>query len=153
MGENIQYMVKLKYAKPAKLAVKREQKIAEFYPVVKVEAKKEFLRGKVEGRARVFLPEFLDFAKHLGFEVRGRKRLTLITSDDYNYLRLFVYAMGMQVLRDPVYWAKLEDHVLSMEPIPLRYWASTFKSAYWKYKTRRRVMKLARCFLEVEEVL
>jgi len=155
MEEKIaQYLVKLKYAKPVKVPVKRTHKIAEFIPILPVESSKgiEYLKGKTEGKARVFLPEFLDFAKHLGFEVRGKKRITLTSSDDYAYLRLFVYAMVMQVLRNPNQWARLEDHVLNMEPISLRYWGSTFKKAYWKYKDRRKLMHLARLFLEVEDV-
>ncbi len=155
MEEKIaQYLVKLKYAKPVKVPVKRTHKIAEFIPILPVESSKgiEYLKGKTEGKARVFLPEFLDFAKHLGFEVKGKKRITLTTSDDYAYLRLFVYGMVMQVLRNPNQWTRLEDHVLNMEPIALRYWGSTFKKTYWKYKNRRNLMKIAKCFLGVEEL-
>ncbi|MCD6143898.1 hypothetical protein [Thermococcus sp.] len=154
MESGNQYLVKLKYARPVKTPVKRKHKLVEFVPIVPVESsgKTEYLRGKPEGVARVFLPEFLDFAKRLGFEVKGKKRITLVGRDDYAYLRVFIYAMVMQVLRTPNQWGRLEEHVLNMDPIPLRYWAATFKRAYWKYKDRKKLMHLARLFLEVEDV-
>jgi hypothetical protein len=148
---NTQYMVKLKYIKPIKLPIVREQKLAEFIPIVPLEDDK-YIKGKIEGTARVFLPEFINFAKHLGFEVSGKKRITLKTDDDYAYLRLFVYAMVMQSLRDKTTWGKLEDCIISMDALSLRYWASTFRNKYWKYKNRRKLLKIAKYFLEIEEI-
>ena len=149
--KNTQYMVKLKYIKPIKLPIVKEQKLAEFIPIIPLEEDK-YIKGKIEGIARVFLPEFINFAKYLGFEVSGKKRITLKTDDDYAYLRLFVYAMVMQALKDNTMWGKLEDHILSMGPLALRYWASTFRNSYWEYNNRRRLLKIAKCFLEVEEI-
>ena len=150
-SKNTQYMVKLKYIRPIKLPIVKKQKLAEFIPVIPLEEDK-FIKGKVEGIARVFLPEFINFAKQLGFEVSGKKRIILKTDDDCAYLRLFVYAMVMQTLKDNILWGKLEDQILSMEPLALRYWASTFRNSYWKYNNRRKLLKIAKCFLEVEEI-
>ncbi|WP_048146709.1 hypothetical protein [Pyrococcus abyssi] len=150
MSEGVMYMVKLKYIDKAKLPVRREQKLAEFLPVFLTEGQK--VPGRVEARTRVYLPEFLEFAKDLGWEVKGKKRITLTTHDDYAYLRLLVYGVVMSATKDPVKWDYLKDHVLSMESIPLRYWASKFKNVYWKYKNRGKLLYLARRFLEVETV-
>ncbi|EHR78048.1 hypothetical protein OCC_04295 [Thermococcus litoralis DSM 5473] len=149
------YMIKIKYARPVQTPVKREHKLAEFIPIVPLRTSKgvEYVKAKSEGVARIFLPEFIEFAKRLGFEVKGKKRLTLVGQDDYAYLRLYLYAMGMQVLRKPSEWARLEDHVLQMEPIALRYWAATFKNAWWEHEDRRKLLHLARLFLEVEGVI
>ncbi|WP_240911617.1 hypothetical protein [Thermococcus sp. LS1] len=176
MEGSVEYQVNLKYIKKAFLPVTREQKLAEFVPVFNVmgagEQKK--VPGKVEARARVYLPEFLNFAKKLGFKVEanesllkwlnlppskrerleysGNKRIILRTSDDYAYLRLMVYGVVMAVLKTPAEWGQLEEYVLAMEPIQLRFWASRFKNTYWKYKNRRKLDYLARRFLEVEWV-
>ncbi|AEC52117.1 hypothetical protein PNA2_1202 [Pyrococcus sp. NA2] len=145
MSEGVLYMVKLKYIEKAKLAVKREQKLAEFLPVFLTGGQK--IPGKVEVRTRVYLPEFLEFAEDLGWEVKKRY---LTTEDDYAYLRLLVYAVAMSVIKDPVKWDQLKAHVLSMEAIPLRYWSSKFRNVYWKYKNRGKLSYVARRFLEVE---
>ncbi|MFA4719498.1 hypothetical protein [Pyrococcus kukulkanii] len=150
MSEGVLYVVKLKYIKKANLPVKREQKLAEFLPIFITEGQK--VPGKVEVRARVYLPEFLEFAKDLGWEVKGKKRITLSTEDDYAYLRLLIYAVAMSATKDPVKWDYLKDHVLSMEPIPLRYWSSKFRNVYWRYRNRAKLVYVARRFLEVEMI-
>ncbi|WP_054840748.1 hypothetical protein [Thermococcus peptonophilus] len=172
----VEYQVNLKYIKKAFLPVTREQKLAEFMPVFNVtggEGEQKKVSGKVEARARVYLPEFLNFAKKLGgfkveanesllkwlnlppskrerLEYSGSKRIVLKTRDDYAYLRLMIYGVVMSVLKDPNDWGQLEDYVLSMEPMALRFWASRFRNTYWKYKNRRKLDYLARRFLEVE---
>lgn len=170
----VEYQVNLKYIKRAFIPVTREQKLAEFMPVFTVtgEGEQKKVLGKVEARARVYLPEFLNFAKKLGFKVEanesllkwlnlspskrerfeynGSKRIILKTSDDYAYLRLMIYGVVMSVLKDPNDWGQLEDYVLSMEPMALRFWTSRFRNTYWRYKNRRKLDYLARRFLEVE---
>ncbi|MDV3104679.1 hypothetical protein [Thermococcus waiotapuensis] len=176
MEGSVEYQVNLRYIKKAFLPVTREQKLVEFMPVFSVmgagEQKK--VLGKVEARARVYLPEFLNFAKKLGYRIEakesllewlnlspsekerleysGDKRIILRTSDDYAYLRLMIYGVVMSALKTPAEWGQLEDYVLSMEPIQLHFWASKFKNAYWKYKNRRKLDYLAKRFLEVEWV-
>jgi len=174
MKNSVEYQVTLRYIKRALLPVERTQKLAEFMPVFNVKGTGEEKRvtGKVEARARVFLPEFLNFAKKLGFTVEanesllkwlnlppskrakleysGNKRIILRTSDDYAYLRLMVYGVVMSVLRNPNDWSQLEEYVSSMEPIALRFWSSKIRNTYWKYKNRRKLDYLARRFLEVE---
>ncbi|BAA29995.1 hypothetical protein [Pyrococcus horikoshii] len=140
----MKYLIKLKYIKPVQLAVNREQKLAEFYPIFE-----DGTLGKVEAKARVFLPEYSDFAKGLGFEVKKRR---MTTENDYAYLRAMIYGVVMGVLRNPGDWERLEERVLEMEPIELRYWASKFRNVYWKYKNMRRLMFLARRFMEVEMI-
>lgn len=176
MENAVEYQVTLKYVRKASIPVERIQKLAEFAPIftVKGDGKEKRVVGKVEARARVYLPEFLDFAKKLGFEVeakedllkwlnmppstreklqyRGSKRIVLRTNDDYSYLRLLVYGVVMAVLKNPTDWGQLEEYVSSMEPLPLRFWASKFRNTYWKYKSRRKLDYLARRFLEVEWV-
>ena len=44
---NTQYMVKLKYIKPIKLPIVREQKLAEFIPIVPLEDDK-YIKGKIK---------------------------------------------------------------------------------------------------------
>jgi len=163
MEQGIGYEVRLKYVKKIQLPVVREQRLAEFVPVFEANGKKESL-GKAEVHTRVFLPEFLRFAKNLGFWVREpeqqtlslegvsgfARRTKLFSNDDYAYLRLLIYGVVMSVLKKPSDWGKLEDHLVTMEPIPLRYWASKFRNAYWKYKNRKKLRFLARRFLEVE---
>ncbi|ASI99610.1 hypothetical protein [Thermococcus celer] len=174
MENSVEYQVVLKYIKRASLPVERTQKLAEFMPVFNVKGSGEEKRvtGKVEARARVFLPEFLNFARKLGFSVdasesllkwlnlppsrkakleySGSKRVVLKTGDDYAYLRLMIYSVVMSILKNPNDWGQLEDYVSSMEPMALRFWASKIRNTYWKYGNRRRLDYLARRFLEVE---
>ena len=166
MNKEIIYEVRLKYVKKVKLPILREQKLAEFFPVFESNKKnKRNIVGKVEVRTRVFLPEFVTFAKRVGFsakilypafKVEGSKILiqkkinSFFCDDDYAYLRLMIFGVVMAVLKSPAEWGRLEDHLLSMEPIPLRYWASRFKSVYWKYKDQKKLRFLAKRFLEVE---
>ena len=141
MEGSVEYQVNLRYIKKASLPVTRKQKLAEFMPVFNVmgTGEQRKVSGKVEARARVYLPEFLNFAKKLGFTVEanesllkwlnlppsrrerleysGSKRIILRTNDDYAYLRLMVYGVVMAVLKTPAEWGQLEDYVLSMEPI------------------------------------
>jgi len=165
MDKEIGYEVRLKYVKKIKLPVVRDQKLAEFLPVFESNGKKS-VSGKVEVRTRVFLPEFLEFAKRVGFSAKGADQQSLefeeisvpivgrgtklFCDDDYSYLRLMIFGVVMSVLKKPAEWRRLEDHLLSMEPIPLRYWASKFRNAYWKYKNQKKLRFLARRFLEVE---
>ena len=46
--KNTQYMVKLKYIKPIKLPIVKEQKLAEFIPIIPLEEDK-YIKGKIEG--------------------------------------------------------------------------------------------------------
>ena len=172
MNEGVEYLVKLSYIKKIKLPVYREQKLAVFFPIFQTtngRGGKEVL-GKVEVRARVYLPEFLDFAKRVGLHINlkgglfeqinlplsssliGSRRLSLIISDDLSYLRLMVYGVVMSYLKTPSEWDSLGERVLSMEPIELRFWTSKFRNAYWKYKSRRILNYLAKRFLEVERI-
>lgn len=82
---------------------------------------------------------------------RSRK-LVLKVSDDYAYLRLMIYGVLMSVLKNPVEWGYLEDLVLSMEPLTLRFWGSKIKYTFWKAKNRRVLNYLARRILEVERL-
>jgi len=166
MNKEISYEVRLKYVKKIKLPIFREQKLAEFFPVFESNKKnKRNIVGKVEVRTRVFLPEFVAFAERIGFFAKvsyptfkvdeskifiQKKINRFFCNDDYAYLRLMIFGVVMSVLRKPADWGRLEDHLLSMEPIPLRYWASKFKSVYWKYKDQKKLRFLAKRFLEVE---
>jgi len=175
MSEGVEYLVKLRYIKKASLPVHREQKLAEFLPVFQTVSEKGVRKvpGKVEVRTRVYLPEFLDFAKRVGFQIdaresllkwlnlppskrtrleMGSQRISLRTTDDHSYLRLLVYGVVMSYLKTPSEWDSLAERVLAMEPIELRFWASKFRNAYWKYKNRRVLNYLAKRFLEVERV-
>ncbi len=175
MSEGVEYLVRLKYIKRASLPVLREQKLAEFLPVFQTVTERGVKKvpGKVEVRTRVYLPEFLDFAKRVGFEIDARESLlkwlnlppskrtrlemntrgvTLRTTDDNSYLRLMIYGVVMAYLKSPSEWDSLADRVLSMEPIELRFWASKFRNAYWKYKNRRILNYLAKRFMEVEGI-
>lgn len=165
MDKEIGYEVRLKYAKKkVDLPVVRDQKIAEFLPIFESNRKKG-ASSKVEVRTRVFLPEFLEFAKRVGFFVKGANQQSIkfeeinvpivgkgikLFCDDYSYLRLMIFGVVMSVLKKPAEWRRLEDCLLSMEPIPLRYWASKFRNAYWKYQNQKKLRFLARRFLEVE---
>ena len=167
MDKEISYEVRLKYVKKVKLPILREQKLAEFFPVFESNKKnKRNIVGKVEVRTRVFLPEFLRFANRVGFSAKTPRQQSLnlegitvsfvergtklFCDDDYAYLRLMIFGVVMAVLKSPAEWGRLEDHLLSMEPIPLRYWASRFKSVYWKYNDQKKLRFLAKRFLEVE---
>lgn len=111
----------------------------------------------------MFLPEFLNFAKKVGaihdeqislFQMENdrSRKLVLKVSDDYAYLRLMIYGVLMSVLKNPVEWGYLEDLVLSMEPLTLRFWGSKIKYTFWKAKNRRVLNYLARRILEVERL-
>jgi len=165
MDKEIGYEIRLKYVKKIDLPVVRNQKLAEFLPIFESNGKKNTF-GKVEVRTRVFLPEFVEFAKRVGFSVEGASQQSLgfeeinlpivgrgtklFSNDDYSYLRLMIFGVVMSILKKPAEWRRLEDHLLSMDPIPLRYWASKFRNAYWKYKNQKKLRFLAKRFLEVE---
>jgi hypothetical protein len=165
MNSAIEYRISLKYVKKSTLPVKRTQKLAEFVPVfiARKNGKEERIPGKAEARAKVFLPEFLNFAKKVGaihdeqislFQMENdrSRKLVLKVSDDYAYLRLMIYGVLMSVLKNPVEWGYLEDLVLSMEPLTLRFWGSKIKYTFWKAKNRRVLNYLARRILEVERL-
>jgi hypothetical protein len=157
MNSAIEYRISLKYVKKSTLPVKRTQKLAEFVPVfiVRKNGKEERIPGKAEARAKVFLPEFLNFAKKVGaihMENDRSRKLVLKVSDDYAYLRLMIYGVLMSVLKNPVEWGYVEDLILSMEPLTLRFWSSKIKYTFWKAKNRRVLNYLARRILEVERL-
>ncbi|ASJ17104.1 hypothetical protein A3L04_08495 [Thermococcus chitonophagus] len=136
------YLIKLKYIKPMKLLFEKEQKLAEFIPFLPIEGENKYVKGKIEGKARVFLPEFLDFARKLGFNIKGK---VLEGENDENYLRLFVYAMVSQFVKSETERREIERTVMELPILALRYWASTFRNAYWE-GGRKRVRRISKCF-------
>lgn len=165
MKSRTEYQIVFKYVKESSLPVRKIQKLAEYIPVFVSgkNGKEERMSGRVEARAKVFLPEFLNFAKKVGATYDERtglfqtentrsRKMILRVSDDYAYLRLMIYGIVMSVLKNPVEWGYLEDLVFSMEPLTLRFWGSKIKNTFWKAKNRRALNYLARRILEVERL-
>ena len=140
----MEYLVKLRNASEINIPVRRKQFYAEFYPIF--DEKRNRL-GKMEVKARVFLPEFTLFARRNGWLVDGNE---MKCDDDYGYLRAMIYGVVMSILKKPSEWNRLEDRVNFMEPIELRYWGSKFRNVYQKWNNMRKLQKYAKCFIELE---
>jgi hypothetical protein len=150
MDSAIEYRISLKYVEASAFPVKRTQKLAEFCPVfiIRKNGKEERVLGKPEARTRVFLPDFVRFAVKLGAVEEGTH---VRTADDYAYLRLMIYGVLMSVAKNPVEFGYLEDLVLSMEPLTLRFWSSKIKYTFWR-ANRRALKRLAKHILAVERL-
>ncbi|RZN42179.1 MAG: hypothetical protein EFT35_01985 [Methanophagales archaeon ANME-1-THS] len=148
MGE-LSYLITLKYIKPSKQG---KSKLAEFLPLIPLNNSEHNGRGAVEVRARVFIPEFTNFTKKLGFENRGNKRKVLRTDDGESYLRVFVYAVVRQSIRSEAKVEKLKRIIVDLPLADIRYWASIFRDTYEKYRTRGSLKKPARGFREVYDL-
>ena len=148
MGE-LSYLVTLKYIKPSKQG---KSKLAEFSPLIPFEGSKPGIKGAVEVRTRVFIPEFTNLTKKMGFENGGNKRKMMKTCDGEAYLRLFVYAVVRQSLRSEAKVEKLKRIIVDLPLADIRYWASIFRETYERYRTRRSLMKPARGFREVYDL-
>jgi hypothetical protein len=62
-----------------------------------------------------------------------------------------IYGVLMSVLKNPVEFGYLEDLVLSMEPLTLRFWSSKIKYTFWR-ANRRALKRLAKHILAVERL-
>lgn len=145
MGE-LSYLITLKYIKPCKQGKSR---LAEFSPLIPFNGAEPGIKGGIEVRARVFIPEFIKLAtKKMGFENSNNgKRLK--TDDAEAYLRIFVYAVVRQSIRSEAKTEKLKQIIADLPLADIRYWASVFRETYERYRTRRSLMKPARGFREV----
>jgi len=146
--KEIHYLIRLRYIKPTKGLVVKKSKLAEFIPLVRKE--EEIVKGNVDVRCRVFLPEFVELAKSFGFSVHNSRNRIWMTSDDREaYMRLLVYAVVRQNLLSEYKIWKLKDIVKELPLSDIRYWASTFRSSYERYGTRRELIRPAKAFKEV----
>ncbi|MFZ2071555.1 MAG: hypothetical protein WAV32_08195 [Halobacteriota archaeon] len=145
MGE-LSYLITLKYIKPCKQG---KSKLAEFFPLIPFNGAEPGIKGAIEVRARVFIPEFTKLAKKMGFENMNNRKKRLKTGDGEAYLRLFVYAVVRQSIRSEAKAEKLRRIIADLPLADIRYWASVFRETYERYRTRRSLMKPARGFREV----
>jgi len=149
MGE-LSYLITLKYIKQSKQG---KSNLAEFLPLIPFNGAEPGIKGAVEVRARVFIPEFINLAtKKMGFENSDNGRKVIKTDDGEAYLRLFVYAVVRQNIRSEANVEKLRQAIVDLPLADVRYWASIFRETYGRYRTRISLMKPAKGFREVYDL-
>jgi len=140
------YRIELKYTSQIELPYNVKTKLAIFRPIF---FKEENIVGKPELEVKVFIPDFRYFIKRVGFEEVKKDKL-YESNDDYGYLRAMIFGAVMSVLKNKADWGILEDIIMSLEPISLRYLASKLKNVYWKYKNQKEIRFLAKRIWEIE---
>jgi hypothetical protein len=102
-------------------------------------------------RIRVFLPEFTEYVRFLGFKEKGKKEKGKILYSDSReaYLKAVVFSVVRQSIRSEIKAGILADIVKKLPYMELKYWATIFTNYYREYESRRALYRPSRAFREV----
>lgn len=149
MEGKVKYIVQLKWIKPLKCVSASSTKLAEFIPLSLM--KDTYISRKTSNYAvkvRVFLPDFVNIAKNLGFKYSKKNKL-LYSDDREAYLKLLVYSVVRQSIRSEVKADMLARMINKMPYTEVRYWGSIFSRYFKTFKSRRALYRPAHAFKEV----